>query len=405
MTRARGFNVGILGGSITGCAVAAELARAGCTVTVLEAGGAEPVDRGAGIGLPPSLVRTLVDHGLVDADLPTIEVHRFPHLVRDQREERYGQLSWEQRGNLALLEWGTLYRNLRRRVPDGAYETSCNVTALRERPDGTVVVDLGDRGTREFDLVVCADGHRSLGRRTLFPEATVRYAGYVLWRGAIEESALSESTPLEGAVAWPHYAGGYGPFFLVPGADGSTERGRRLVNWGLYLRVSEVERAELVTGKDPPAYDGPLPDVRDGKLKSWVPLVLPDYYAEIVQKTPRTFAQKIHEAEVPAYHRGHVCLAGDAAALARPHTGTGVLKGISDAISLGETLTGHPPLDEALALWSEEQTAFGNELVKLGNQVGRALAAEVPDGATADAEARARLFSSVVTVPSEVFGP
>ena len=393
------------GRSITGCAVAAELARAGCKVTVLEAGGTEPADRGAGIGLPPSLVRTLVDHGLVDADLPFLEVHRFPHLVRDEGQERHGTLSWEQRGSLALLNWGTLYRNLRRRVPQGAYETSCHVLSLRERPDGTVVVDLGDRGIREFDLVVCADGHRSLGRQTLFPEAAVRYAGYVLWRGAIEESQLSDPTPLEGAVAWPHYAGGYGPFFLVPGADGATERGKRIVNWGLYLRVSEVERAELATGKDPPAYDGPLPAVRDGKLKSWVPIVLPDYYAEIVQKTPLTFAQKIHEAEVPAYRRGHICLAGDAAALARPHTGTGVLKGISDAISLGETLTGHPPLDEALGLWSEEQTAFGNELVKLGNQVGRALAAEVRGGTPADAAARARLFSAVVTVPSEVFGP
>jgi len=325
--------------------------------------------------------------------------------MRDQRQERYGQLSWEQRGNLALLNWGALYQNLRRRVPAGAYETSCNVTALRERPDGKVGVELGDRGTREFDLVICADGHRSLGRQTIFPEASVRYAGYVLWRGAIEEAALTESAPLEAAVCWPHYAGGYGPFFLVPGADGSTERGKRIVNWGLYLRVSEVERAELVTGKDPPAYDGALPSVRDARLKSWVPLVLPDYYAEIVQKTPRTFAQKIRESQVPAYRRGHVCLAGDAAALARPHTGTGVLKGITDAITLGETLTGHPPLDEALELWSHEQTAFGNELVRLGNQVGRALAAELPHPASTDPVARERLFSSVVTVPSEVFGP
>jgi 2-polyprenyl-6-methoxyphenol hydroxylase-like FAD-dependent oxidoreductase len=403
MARPRGLNVGILGGSITGCAMAAELARAGCAVTVLEAGAGQLADRGAGIGLPPSLVRKLIDHGLVDADLPYLEVHRFPHVVHEG-QERHGHPSWEQRGRVALLNWGVLHANLRRRVPDRAYETSRRVTAIREQPDGTVVVDLAHHGTREFDLLVCADGHRSLGRQTLFPQNPVRYAGYVLWRGALEESELPETTPLEGALCWPRYAGGYGPFFLVPGADGSTAPGRRLVNWGLYLRVSEVERAELVTGKAPPAYDDPLPAVREARLKSWVPLVLPEYYAEIVQKTPRTFAQKIHESEIPAYRVGHICLAGDAAALARPHTGTGVLKGITDAITLGETLTGQPPLDEALALWSDEQTAFGNALVKLGKQLGRALAAEPPQGEGTDAVARERLFSSMVTVPSEVFG-
>jgi len=404
MARAGSLNVGVLGGSITGCAVAAELARAGCTVTVLESGGEEPRDRGAGVGLPPSLVETLVEHGLVDADLPCVRVHRIPHLMKDEREERYGRVLWEQRGSLAMLDWGTLHRNLRRRVPEGRYRTSCTVTALRERDDGTVVVDLGDGGTREFDLLVCADGHRSLGRRTLFPDAPVRYVGYVLWRGALEESQLSEIAPLEGAMGWPSYAGGHGPFFLVPGPDGSTAPGRRRVNWALYLSVTEVERAELLTGKTPQPYDVPMPSDREARLKSWVPLVLPDYHTELVQKTARTFVQKVHESEVPAYRRGHICLAGDAGALARPHTGTGVLKGITDAITLGEALTGHSSLDDALAAWSDRQTAFGNEQVKLSSQVGRALATELPPGSPADAATRQRLFSSVVTLPSEVFG-
>ncbi len=397
------LNVGILGGSITGCAVAAELSRAGCTVTVLERGEREPVDRGAGIGLPPSLLKTLVGHELVDHDIPYLEVHRFPHLMLQEREERYGHVLWEQRGHIALLNWGVLYRNLRRRVPPGAYHTRCKVSALRERDGGTVSVELGDGTTREFDLVVCADGYRSLGRQTLFPNVLVRYVGYVLWRGSLDEKQLSDAMPLEGALCWMSYAGGHGPFFLVPGPDGSVARGKRVVNWALYLRVTEVERAELLTGRNPPAYDGPLPADREARLKSWVPLVLPEYYAEIVQKSAGTYVQKVHESEVPAYCKGHVCLAGDAGALARPHTGTGVLKGITDAITLGETLTGHPPLDEALTLWSREQTAFGNELVKLGSQIGRALATELPAGSAADAAAMERMFSSIVTVPSEVF--
>jgi 2-polyprenyl-6-methoxyphenol hydroxylase-like FAD-dependent oxidoreductase len=396
-------NVGILGGSITGCAVAAELARAGCGVTVLERGGEEPKDRGAGIGLPPSLVETLVEHDLIDADVPHLDVHTFRHLVRDERQERYGLVLWEQPGNIAHLNWGALYRNLRRRVPEGAYHTGCKVTGLRESDHGTVAVTLAEGRTREFDLLVCADGYGSLGRRTLFPDSPVSYARYVLWRGAVEERSLSEVKPLEGTLCWPSYVGGHGPFFLVPGLDGSIAPGRRLVNWGLYLGVYEDERAELLTGSDPAGYDGPMPAAREAKLKAWVPEVLPEYFAEIVNKSSATHVQKVHESTVPAYRKGRICLAGDAGALARPHTGTGVLKGITDAIGLADALRAHASLDDALTHWSDERTAHGNELVRLASQIGRALAAEIPGGPKADPAAKQKQFSSMVTVPSEVF--
>ncbi len=394
------MKVGILGGSIAGCAAAVELARAGCDVTVLESRGEEAKDRGAGIGLPPSLVETLVERDLIDADTPHFDVRRILHVARDEDEKRFGRLLWEQPGSLALVNWGALYRNLRRRVPDRAYRTACHVTTLRD--DGrSVKVELDGGDSLTFDLLVCADGHGSLGRRTLFPEAPVRYVGYVLWRGAVAERELPDVAPLEGALCWPWYRGGHGPFYLVPGPDGSVARGQRLVNWGLHLSVHEIERAELLTGKSPPAYDGPLPGVRERKLKAWVPDVLPELYAEIVAKSTQTSVQLIYEGTVPAYGRGRICLAGDAGALARPHTGTGVLKGITDALTLAEAIGEQGNLEDALAQWSREQTAFGNELVQLAGQIGKALSTEIPSGPSDRAQ---QWFSSIVTVPSEVFG-
>jgi 2-polyprenyl-6-methoxyphenol hydroxylase-like FAD-dependent oxidoreductase len=395
-----GLRVGILGGSIAGCAAAIELSRVGCDVTVLESRGEEAKDRGAGIGLPPSLVATLVERDLVDADMPHFDVRRILHVAHDEDEKRHGRLLWEQPGSIALVNWGTLYRNLRRRVPDDAYRTGSRVTALRDE-GRSVKVELASGDSQSFDLLVCADGHGSLGRRTLFPDAPVRYVGYVLWRGAVAETELPDLTPLEGALCWPCYRGGHGPFYLVPGADGSVARGRRLVNWGLHLSVYEIERAELLTGKRPPAYDGPLPAVREGKLKSWVPEVLPELHAEIVAKSRDTSVQLIYEGTVPAYCKGRICLAGDAGALARPHTGTGVLKGITDALTLAEALGEQGNVEDALAQWSREQTAFGNELVQLARQIGKALSTEIPSGPSHEAQ---QWFSSIVTVPSEVFG-
>lgn len=395
-----GLKVGILGGSIAGCAAAIELARVGCDVTVLESRGEEAKDRGAGIGLPPSLVATLVERNLIDADMPHFDVRRVLHVARDEDEKRFGRLLWEQPGSLSLVNWGALYRNLRRRVPDHAYRTSCRVSAVRDE-GRTVKVEIAGGDSLAFDLLVCADGHGSLGRRTLFPDAPVRYVGYVLWRGVVAEKELPELTPLEGAVCWPCYRGGHGPFYLVPGPDGSVARGQRLVNWGLHLSVHEIERAELLTGKSPGPYDGPLPGVREGKLKAWVPDVLPELYAEIVAKSVHTSVQLIYEGTVTAYGRGRICLAGDAGALARPHTGTGVLKGITDALTLAEAIGEHGDLEGALAEWSREQTAFGNELVQLARQIGKALSTEIPSGPGDTAQ---QWFSSIVTVPSEVFG-
>ena len=54
----RGFRVGIVGGSIAGCTAAIELVRLGCEVTLFERTGEELKDRGAGIGVPPSVIDT-----------------------------------------------------------------------------------------------------------------------------------------------------------------------------------------------------------------------------------------------------------------------------------------------------------------------------------------------------------
>lgn len=76
---------------------------------------------------------------------------------------------------------GNLYRNQRKRVPRGASRIRHQVIAMEETNDGTAFETLDDGHRLEFDLLVCADGYRSLGRRRLFAGQGVEYAGYVLW--------------------------------------------------------------------------------------------------------------------------------------------------------------------------------------------------------------------------------
>ena len=60
------LDIAIVGGSIAGSTAAIELSRLGCAVTVFERSGEELKDRGAGIGVPTSVIDTFIARGLVD---------------------------------------------------------------------------------------------------------------------------------------------------------------------------------------------------------------------------------------------------------------------------------------------------------------------------------------------------
>ena len=406
----QGLRVGIVGGSIAGCTTAIELFRLGCAVTLFERTGEELKDRGAGIGVPPSAMETFIKRDLVDADTPYFSGHAFTRLWRTEQAQRYGYLAWDQPVNLALLNWGGLYRNLRKRVPDQVYRTGQRVVALHEQPNGTVCVELADGATLEFDLVVCADGYTSLGRRKLFPDVSITYAGYVLWRGLLLEQELTESDPLETGVHCPGYPGGHGIFYFVPGLDGATAPGKRLVNWGMYVSIAEPELADFLTDKDGKVHEGSLPPggmplATESALRRQAQQDVPDYYAEIVGKSESTYAYAIYDCEIPAYRKAGICLVGDAGAYARPHTAAGALKGINDAVALGEALKTHSSLEEALTEWDKTRTDTNNNLVRFGNQLGRALVLEIPDWSHMDAVSMEQWFSSIVTIQTEVLDP
>jgi 2-polyprenyl-6-methoxyphenol hydroxylase-like FAD-dependent oxidoreductase len=402
-----GLRVGIVGGSIAGCTAAIELMRLGCEVTLFERTGEELKDRGAGIGVPPSVIDTFISRDLVDADTPYFPSHAFTRLWRTAQEHRYGYLAWDQPASLALLNWGGLFRNLRKRVPDAVYRTEHRVVALREQGNDVVKVELADGAVQEFDLVVCADGYTSLGRRTLFPEVSIQYAGYVIWRGFLLEQELDESQPLENGIRCLGYPGGHGIFYFVPGPDGSVAPGKRLVNWGMYLPIAESTLSDFLTDKEGRVREGSLPPgamplATEMPLKEKARTCIPDYYAEITTKSENTFVYAIYDCQVPAYRKGRICLVGDAGAYARPHSAAGALKGINDATALADALKTHESVDAALTEWDKKQTEIDNNLVRFGNQLGRALVTEIPDWSRMDAASMEKWFTALVTIRTEM---
>ena len=157
------MRVGIVGGSIAGCATAALPHRAGHDVTVFERSESDLVSRGAGILILTTAWQDIMAHGLTDEALTACEVG-YSRLVT--RASGTGRRRWlgDVQLSSTLLNWAHLYQCLRRRVPDQLYRGSAAVERIEAMPRG-MMLHFHRGGSLDFDLVVCADGVPLAGAR------------------------------------------------------------------------------------------------------------------------------------------------------------------------------------------------------------------------------------------------
>jgi 2-polyprenyl-6-methoxyphenol hydroxylase-like FAD-dependent oxidoreductase len=170
------MRVGIIGGSIAGCATAALLHRAGHDVIVFERSESDLVSRGAGIGTLMTVWQDMMARGLIDGILPTFRADYIRYVTRGSGT---GQQRWlgDVHISLTAFNWAHLYQCLRRGVPHELYRGASTIELIEARPHGTTLHFLSG-GSLDFDLVVCADGYRSMGRRLIDPDAAPRYRGW-----------------------------------------------------------------------------------------------------------------------------------------------------------------------------------------------------------------------------------
>ena len=94
---ARGLKVGIVGGSIAGCATALELSRAGCEVMVFERSAGQLEGRGAGIASSYPHLDLLKERDLIDIDYPYVPFEAGMWTLRTDGD-RAGRILWENPG-------------------------------------------------------------------------------------------------------------------------------------------------------------------------------------------------------------------------------------------------------------------------------------------------------------------
>jgi 2-polyprenyl-6-methoxyphenol hydroxylase-like FAD-dependent oxidoreductase len=97
---------------------------------------------------------------------------------------------------------------------------------------------------------------------------------------------------------------------------------------------------------------------------------LPDVFTDLVRVTDDRFVQTIYDLEVPRTTFGRVCLLGDSAFVARPHTAAGTTKAAADGIALADALEANDGIGAALNDWEDERLEAGRRLVAKGRRVG-----------------------------------
>lgn len=383
-------SVGIVGGSIAGCATAIALDRAGWSVTVFERSPGELVDRGAGIAVVPDAFDDFIDRGMLDEHTPALSFDHFEQFWRRDDRAPYGYCPAPQPLAFRALNWGELYRYLRDRVPICCYRAGAAVTDIRQDGADGATLTLADASEHRFDLIVCADGYRSHGRRSLFPEVSLEYAGYIGWRGVLPEYALDDIKPLARAMTGVAWHDMLGTFYFVPGSGGKQGPGERLVNWVLYRRVADDELSACLTDRHGHRRFGTVPPgaMRDDQLcelREYADRRLSPYFADICRRSEGSFIQAIYDVTVPSYRRGRICLAGDAGTIARPHAASGVLKAISDAADLGDALACPTDIDAALEGWSAQRVIHALRLHQFARHVASECIDNMPDVGQMDA--------------------
>ena len=219
----------VVGGSLGGLTAALVLRDAGCDVEVYERSRHPLSGRGVGIVAHPATIRYSVERGGGD---PSSPVSFMRYL------DRAGEIAHEEETRFRFTSYYSLYRDLLDLLGSERYHHGREMVGLSQDADA-VTVELAGGEEARCDLLVCADGIQSTARRLLLPELERRYAGYVGWRGAVEEADLGANVraALADALIYHVIPHSHILTYPIPSADESAEPGARTINWVWYRNV------------------------------------------------------------------------------------------------------------------------------------------------------------------------
>ncbi|WP_327135025.1 monooxygenase [Streptomyces sp. NBC_01343] len=379
----RGGTVAVVGGSVAGCALASAAARAGADeVVVLERTRGRLADRGLGLCIHDGRAAELAATGALPAGIAAHPLTRRRWIVRDDAAAGpAGRVFWEQPFPFHSYHWGLLWRGLREATPASVvYRQGAAVTGVADAGE-RAEVRTADGSAEPFDLVVGADGYRSVVREAVCPESRPVYAGYVCWRGNLDARRLeglgNGGVPSD-AVTTVCFTGGSCVVYPTPGPDGPR------VNWVLYALPPRGSRLPF---DDPTSFPpGRVTEELTAHLSTLLEREFPPHWAQVLALTEPadTYVQPIYDLETARTTAGRLLLAGDAATVVRPHNTSGVAKALQDASAFEDAWRRAGSWAELLGGYHAARGAAGREMVALARRLGRGQVEQTPAWAAMD---------------------
>src|ERR1700740_3150704 len=392
MTRTNGSSIPrraiVIGGSMSGLFAASLLRKAGWQTDGYERRDGELRGGGAGGGPPPRLIQSLQRSG---AQLKDLGVTVHERIALDSQGNVIERLPYEQ----IVTSWDRLHQIMRATIPQGTHHLGYNLKTIEQDADSvTAIFENGERVTG--DILVGADGFRSVVRNMFVPEIQPIYAGYVVWRGLADEGVIPKQAH---AAVFDKFAVFLAPCnknigYPIAGPDNDLRPGHRRWNWVWYRAVSKPDLDDMLVDDEgvSHAVSIPPPKVRAdviARLKEDARHFLPPPMRDILFCVARPFFTPIYDLLVDKMVHGRVALIGDAAAVARPHVGMGIAQGGTDAEGLAGSLPSHSDLLEGLARFERERLPIAGKAVTQGRLLGEyMLDHSTPETATDDAHRR-----------------
>ena len=362
----------IIGGSMAGLFAATALSKKGWDISVHEKVPVPLSGRGAGIATYDEL-----------ADL----VYKATNNNNVLGTTAKSRVSLDINGNIinsydypqVYTSWQYLFSILREQISNDNYFMGDDCIKIEQNEDKAIAFfDNGKK--KETDLIIVANGIKSELRTYVDNKAYPQYAGYVGWRGVVNEEEISKKSletlsnyfivvlPYNQQIAsYPIAGEGKNPFKI----------GERRINWIWYKPVPQNSLQEILLGKSGQQFEDGIPpnEIREeivNDLFKEAEEKLPPQLVELVKITKKPLIQPIFDLQSIKMKNGRVLTIGDAAFTARPHVGMGVTKAAMDAFTLSEYLEDSTNLDD-LDKWEHSRLKESQFIVNRSRKLGQYL--------------------------------
>ncbi|KAK0477221.1 salicylate hydroxylase [Armillaria luteobubalina] len=365
------FTVAIVGGGMCGLACAVGLSRSGIRADVFEAG-SKFEEVGAGVGLGPNALRALKGLGLYevvlsrsDAPRPTFREFLFVSGL-DENKVVYDYPPTPE-DDLGLGIYRPVFLDAVAGLLDPSiihFNKRCLYVTSMET---STVISFTDGTKHEADVVIGADGIRSVTRNYVVDESVQRHMVFtntIAYRGLIPLEDLKAAGLQTQLSTRPIMFVGLDKHFVIYPIHGDKR-----INVVAFVTKSDI----------PPQPPLPSPWVAETSDRE-----LQDHFQEwsrdariIVDHMGASIKWFIHSLDPPlrSYSRERVVLVGDAAHGMPPYLGAGVGQGFEDVFLLCELLkndrVAKSNIEDALRAYTEVRLPRANWVLERTTEAGQ----------------------------------